>query len=135
MKESDVCTLVRQSGVGGGGGGGGVGSGGALGGGERCGGARQWGGQGDPRERPFCCPLCPHRARRKDSLLRHLRMHTGERPYQCHACPYAAIQKSDLDRHLRARHAPPSLLVAPLSFPPQPYLPAHSPPLPHTPRR
>ncbi|XP_066948859.1 longitudinals lacking protein, isoforms H/M/V-like isoform X6 [Macrobrachium rosenbergii] len=57
--------------------------------------------------KPYSCRLCSHRTRRKDSLVRHLRMHTGERPYPCPTCPYAALQKSDLDRHLRSRHLPP----------------------------
>ncbi|XP_068240471.1 longitudinals lacking protein, isoforms H/M/V-like isoform X8 [Palaemon carinicauda] len=57
-------------------------------------------------DKPYSCRLCSHRTRRKDSLIRHLRMHTGERPYPCPTCPYAALQKSDLDRHLRSRHMP-----------------------------
>ncbi|KAK8750783.1 hypothetical protein OTU49_015005 [Cherax quadricarinatus] len=91
-------------------------------------------------EKPYCCPLCTYRARRKDSLIRHLRMHTGERPYRCPKCPYAAIQKSDLDRHLTSRHTH-QLIVAqhltasPMSFPPQAYLTSRSPTLPQTPRR
>ncbi|XP_071523778.1 uncharacterized protein [Panulirus ornatus] len=91
-------------------------------------------------EKPYRCPLCPHRARRKDSLIRHLRMHTGERPYRCPTCPYAAIQKSDLDRHLRSRHThqlivTQHLTAASLSFPPQAYLTSRSPTLPQAPHR
>ncbi|XP_045598527.1 protein tramtrack, beta isoform isoform X15 [Procambarus clarkii] len=92
-------------------------------------------------EKPYRCPLCTYRARRKDSLIRHLRMHTGERPYRCPKCPYAAIQKSDLDRHLTSRHTHQHQLVVAqhlttaLNFPPQAYLTSRSPPLPQAPRR
>lgn len=141
-----VCSCPQRR-CGGGGGGGGAGCGVSAGGGGRPSAVARWR-PGDEAcleasqaaaERPFRCPLCPHRARRKDSLIRHLRMHTGERPYRCPTCPYAAIQKSDLDRHLRSRHAHPfavahhlsaaaAAAAAPLPLPPQAFLANHSPP-------
>ena len=56
------------------------------------------------RDRPYECKQCHHRATTKDSLLRHIRKHTGERPYKCSFCDYAAIQNSDVIKHVRRKH-------------------------------
>lgn len=54
----------------------------------------------------FCkWPDCGYVSLRSDSLVRHIRSHTGERPYRCSIanCNYATIQQSTLNKHL-GRH-------------------------------
>lgn len=50
-------------------------------------------------------PNCGYESGRSDSLVRHIRSHTGERPYVCphEGCQYATIQRSTLNKHL-SRH-------------------------------
>ena len=55
-------------------------------------------------DKPFECKHCFYRSTTKNSLLRHIRKHTGERPYKCSFCNYAAIQSSDVQKHIRRRH-------------------------------
>jgi uncharacterized Zn-finger protein len=45
---------------------------------------------------------CNYDTIRSDSIVRHIRSHTGEKPYKCHYdnCQYATIQRSALNSHL-----------------------------------
>ncbi|XP_063607481.1 zinc finger protein 888-like [Penaeus indicus] len=70
-------------------------------------------------ERPYQCPLCPHRAateplvcpychrstfKQKSDLKRHIRRHTGEKPYQCPLCNYSAVRSDYVQDHMMRRH-------------------------------
>ena len=65
------------------------------------------------------CPHCSYRATTKNSLVRHIRSHTGERPYGCPHCDYRAIQKSDIDKHARRIHKE---LYPPAQISTEPYI-------------
>lgn len=49
----------------------------------------------------FLCPLCHKNFKRKECLVLHLRVHTGEKPYQCGLCTSAFSQQSGLKCHMR----------------------------------
>ncbi|KAJ3613495.1 hypothetical protein NHX12_019744 [Muraenolepis orangiensis] len=50
------------------------------------------------------CPSCPHTAKRKVDLKRHLLLHSGQRPYPCHACSNRYIRLEHLKRHFKTTH-------------------------------
>ncbi|XP_022192795.2 zinc finger and BTB domain-containing protein 24 [Nilaparvata lugens] len=53
------------------------------------------------RRRPACevCEVCSKRFRRKEHLLQHMKLHTGERPYSCAVCDKKFSRKEHLARH------------------------------------
>jgi len=53
-------------------------------------------------EKPYACNKCDFRATQKGHLTRHMRTHSGERPFPCDRCPFRASQKSHLVRHYRS---------------------------------
>uniref|UniRef100_A0A0P4WFQ8 BTB domain-containing protein n=1 Tax=Scylla olivacea TaxID=85551 RepID=A0A0P4WFQ8_SCYOL len=109
--------LVTTMAEGGGGAGGGVGGGGgwAVEGGVGVGGAGGGGGYGlgwcesragmqvGTEERPFPCPYCPLRFKRRYTLQEHVRIHMGSRPYACRSCGKTFTQRSSLLKHVRMR--------------------------------
>ena len=48
------------------------------------------------------CPFCPREMKKKDNMIKHIRIHTGEKPHQCCFCSYACSDKSSLIRHSRS---------------------------------
>ncbi|NXG02333.1 ZN467 protein, partial [Sakesphorus luctuosus] len=57
-------------------------------------------------ERPYPCPRCACRFRKKTHLDRHLRTHTGERPHPCPRCARRFAHRQHLLRHLRLHGEP-----------------------------
>ena len=48
------------------------------------------------------CPFCPREMKKKDNMIKHIRIHTGEKPHQCSFCSYACSDKSSLIRHVKS---------------------------------
>ena len=57
----------------------------------------------------YSCPHCPHMTHLHNSLVVHIRQHTGERPFKCPVCRFRGIQHSSIAYHMRASH--PNCLV------------------------
>lgn len=52
----------------------------------------------------YQCKLCTYSSVDRCTLVRHLRIHSGERPYICGLCRYAFTTKANCERHVRKRH-------------------------------
>nr|XP_004671889.3 zinc finger protein 134 [Jaculus jaculus] len=52
-------------------------------------------------EKPYECSECGKAFSRKATLLQHHRIHTGERPYECGECGKAFSRKDNLTQHKR----------------------------------
>ena len=50
----------------------------------------------DLKELIFGCEFCKKRFARKNELVYHLRIHTGEEPYKCGQCP-ESFKRSQID--------------------------------------
>ncbi|CAG4933253.1 unnamed protein product [Parnassius apollo] len=50
-------------------------------------------------ERPYVCPFCSKRFRQVASLIRHKRTHTGEKPYSCPICDKKFADKNLVRKH------------------------------------
>ncbi|XP_014670953.1 PREDICTED: zinc finger protein 135-like [Priapulus caudatus] len=60
--------------------------------------AAQW---TNAARRCHLCNICQRSFRRYDTLIVHMRTHTGERPYKCNICLNSFSQAGALNRHLR----------------------------------
>ncbi|XP_064645480.1 zinc finger protein 160-like [Lineus longissimus] len=49
--------------------------------------------------RPFGCQVCEMKFLRKDQLVQHERIHTGEKPFRCETCSKSFLAKGNLKRH------------------------------------
>ena len=59
-------------------------------------------------EKPYKCAFCPYATPQQSTLIRHQRTHTGEKPYKCNLCEYSAAQTGALHKHV-LRHHPQSI--------------------------
>ncbi|KAK3559826.1 hypothetical protein QTP86_020988 [Hemibagrus guttatus] len=58
-------------------------------------------------EKPFSCPVCQQRFKRKDRMSHHVRSHQGgvEKPYVCPHCAKAFSRPDHLNSHVRQVHS------------------------------
>ncbi|XP_028332906.1 myc-associated zinc finger protein [Gouania willdenowi] len=58
-------------------------------------------------EKPFSCPICQQRFKRKDRMSHHVRSHQGgvEKPYICQHCGKAFSRPDHLNSHVRQVHS------------------------------
>ncbi|XP_070847088.1 myc-associated zinc finger protein isoform X5 [Chaetodon trifascialis] len=58
-------------------------------------------------EKPFSCPICQQRFKRKDRMSHHVRSHQGgvEKPYVCPHCGKAFSRPDHLNSHVRQVHS------------------------------
>lgn len=58
-------------------------------------------------EKPFTCPICQQRFKRKDRMSYHVRSHTGgvEKPYVCPHCAKGFSRPDHLNSHVRQVHS------------------------------
>ncbi|XP_063044857.1 vascular endothelial zinc finger 1 isoform X2 [Engraulis encrasicolus] len=58
-------------------------------------------------EKPFSCPICQQRFKRKDRMSHHVRSHQGgvEKPYICPNCSKAFSRPDHLNSHIRQVHS------------------------------
>ncbi|KAK5855538.1 hypothetical protein PBY51_005635 [Eleginops maclovinus] len=52
-------------------------------------------------EKPFSCSVCQKRFSCSGNILAHMRIHTGEKPFKCSFCQKSFSQKGTLKLHLR----------------------------------
>ncbi|EZA61064.1 hypothetical protein DMN91_004722 [Ooceraea biroi] len=73
---------------------------------------------GEPTTKAFSCTVCGKGLARKDKLVIHMRIHTGEKPYSCEVCGKAFARRDKLVIHMnKLRHR---TGVSPLSAPTAP---------------
>ncbi|XP_030631490.1 myc-associated zinc finger protein [Chanos chanos] len=58
-------------------------------------------------EKPFSCPICQQRFKRKDRMSHHVKSHQGgvEKPYVCQHCAKAFSRPDHLNSHVRQVHS------------------------------
>lgn len=56
-------------------------------------------------EKPFNCKHCGRSFSRKDKMNNHERTHTGEKPFQCIFCQKSFSRKDRMNAHMRLHHA------------------------------
>lgn len=58
----------------------------------------------DPNK-PFSCPQCQRRYKRKDNLQAHLRYECGQEPqYSCPICQHKFLHRRYIQKHMMKRH-------------------------------
>uniref|UniRef100_A0ABD2WRT0 Uncharacterized protein n=1 Tax=Trichogramma kaykai TaxID=54128 RepID=A0ABD2WRT0_9HYME len=62
---------------------------------------------GESSSKAFACTVCGKGLARKDKLVIHMRIHTGEKPYSCEVCGKAFARRDKLVIHMnKLRHRP-----------------------------
>ncbi len=58
----------------------------------------------DQADKFYKCTVCDYCCRMKESMLKHIRCHTGEKPYKCEVCNITITQLSALHFHIKKKH-------------------------------
>ncbi|KOX75037.1 Zinc finger and BTB domain-containing protein 24 [Melipona quadrifasciata] len=71
---------------------------------------------GEPATKAFACTVCGKGLARKDKLVIHMRIHTGEKPYSCEVCGKAFARRDKLVIHMNKLRHRPGLKEEPVSW-------------------